>query len=254
MKRNESGDMSLVEHLEELRTRIIISLAAWGVAAGSVYYFAPRLLALMEAPLHRLHISLYVTTLQGAFMVELKMALMGGLFVAGPVILWQVLLFVMPALTKGERRALIATIPFGILLFMGGAVFAYMLILPTAVRFLMSFTSEELKPIVDVQNYIGFVTTLLLMTGLVFQMPLVMLFLSFIGLVNASLLSTYRRVAWFGCFLLSAVMTPTPDAFTMIAVALPMVLLYEISILLVRFVKRPPAVEEPEEEPAESAF
>ena len=162
------------------------------------------------------------------------------------MILWQLLLFIMPALSRSEKRALIGVVPFGVLLFVGGVSFSLFLVLPTALKFLIGFAGDALTPMIAVGNYIGFITSLALLCGIIFQMPLIMLFLSFIGIVNAKMLTSYRRYAYFACFALSAVVTPTPDAFTMIIVALPMLLLYEVSIILVRVIRRaetPPSIE-----------
>jgi sec-independent protein translocase protein TatC len=189
--------------------------------------------------------------LQEGFMTYLKLAVIGGGFLAAPVILWQLLLFVVPALTPRERRAVVSIVPFGVILFLAGVAFSYFLVLPTAVRFLLSFTSPDtIQPMLMANEYLGFVSTLALMCGVIFQMPLIILALSFIGIVNAAMLSAYRRFAYFGCFLLSALMTPTPDAFTMCIVAFPMLLLYEVSIILVRIFNRPSREQsQPSEEP-----
>jgi sec-independent protein translocase protein TatC len=241
------GDMSVIDHLDELRTRIIISIVAWACAAGLVWYLTPDMLRWMVYPLHGT--KLYAPGLQDAFMIYLKLALIGGGFLAGPVVLWQLILFVVPALTSRERRAVLSIVPFGIILFVTGVAFSYFLVLPTAIRFLLSFTGAgTIEPMLMVDKYLSFVSTLALMCGVIFQMPLIILALGFIGLVNAKLLSDYRRFAWFGCFLLSAVMTPTPDAFTMCIVAFPMVLLYEVSIILVKIFNRPSREQNPPSE------
>lgn len=234
---NPDGDMSVIEHLDELRTRIIISLVAWALASVGVWYFSHMLLDVVLAPLHARGVEMNVSTLQGAFMTYLKIAIICGGFLASPVMLWQLVLFVLPALTGTEKRALLAVVPFGIILFAGGVAFSLTLVLPTAVKFLLSFTGAEMKPLIMAESYLSFVSSLALMCGLIFEMPLILLFLAFIGLVNGPMLSRYRRYAYFACFALSAVMTPTPDAFTMVIVALPMLLLYEISIILVRIFK-----------------
>lgn len=228
----DEKEMSLTEHLEELRSRILTSLAAWVVGAIVVYNFAPSLLSFTRPLLG--NAELIFTSPMEAFMAYLKVALIGGFFAASPVIGIQALLFVLPGLKANEKRWLLTLMPFSVVLFCLGVAFAYVAVLPVTLKFFLSFQNEHLKATIKLDEHLEFVVNMLALCGLIFQLPLVMLFGSFLGIVKSSFLRSQRRLAYFLSFVIAAVATPTPDMVTATIVALPIIILFEISVLLIR--------------------
>ena len=163
-----------------------------------------------------------------------------GLALASPVILWQIILFIAPGLTSGERRVVFTVLPGAILLFILGVLFCFWLIVPKAIQFFASFNTDIATLAPRLSSYIGLVTTLALWMGLVFETPLIMSILSWLNIVRASTFGRYRRFAIVGAFVLGAVITPTGDPFNMTIVAVPIYLLYEVGALAARLVARQP--------------
>ncbi len=227
--------MTLVEHLEELRTRIIISLFAWVVCSVAAYYFTPQILSLFTTFIST---KLVFTNPTEGFFTYLKISMVTGLFASLPIILHQVLLFVFPGLEKNEKKWIRRLVPFSMLLFLGGVLFAYFVLIPVTMRFFMSFATKDLVPMITIGGFISYVLTLIILTGLMFQTPLVVFFLALIGLVDSRFLREKRRYVIVLIFIIAAVATPTPDSFTQIIVSIPLIVLYEISILFVRLVER----------------
>ncbi|MEW6280562.1 MAG: twin-arginine translocase subunit TatC [Candidatus Eremiobacterota bacterium] len=225
--------MSLVDHLSELRTRIFWAILAWAAASVACYFYTPKFLELVRPLLGKDAILIFTAPTE-AFFAYLTLAMVAGIFVASPVILYQILMFVLPGLTVRERRWLLLMMPMAMLLFVAGLAFAYYAVLPVTMGFFMSYATPDLKPQIKIGDFLGFVQGILLLLGVVFQLPLVLLFLANLGIVNSRSLSRHRRIALFGSFLVSAVVTPTPDAMTCIVVALPLWLLFEVSLVLMR--------------------
>ncbi|MDQ7823145.1 MAG: twin-arginine translocase subunit TatC [Candidatus Eremiobacteraeota bacterium] len=227
--------MTLVGHLEELRLRIVYSIAVWILCTIGAYFLTPPVLSYLTGMLHT---KLVFINPAEAFMAYFKVALTLGLFAALPVILHQTLLFIVPGLEPHEKKWVLLLVPMAVLLFFAGLAFACLVLIPATLGFFLSFQTESLTPMITIGGFVSFVTTLVIMSGLIFQMPLVILFLGLIGIVNSRFLREKRRYAVFAIFVIAAIATPTPDAFTMTIVALPMVALYEISLLLVWIIER----------------
>jgi sec-independent protein translocase protein TatC len=222
--------MTLVEHLSELRLRIFVSLLA--VTIGSIigFYLAPNVVDVLRAPVNA---PLVFTTLGGAFFVQLKIALMIGVALASPVVLYQLWAFVSPGLTARERRVARPWIPLAIVFLVLGVGVAYM-ILPFTVGFLLSFQRPGvIEPLITLEAYIGFVTTMFLVFGLVMQFPIVLVLLSKVGIVNAERLRRGRRYVFVGIFVFAVVVTPGGDPFSPTIMAAVMYPLYELTIRLV---------------------
>lgn len=232
-KANQQSDMTLVEHLTELRRRIIITLLAVAIAVVVGFYLSDRIVAYI-AELPGSLVYLYPGE---AFFVHLKLALVFGLAAASPVILYQLVGFVTPALNDVEKWALFVGIPFAALMFAGGVVFAYQVIVPIAYRFFMSFGSGILQPVISIGSYVSFVLGIILPFGVVFQMPLVVVLLCWAGILTPQTLIRYRRFIILGVFVAAAIFTP-PDVISQTLMAGPMLLLYELSILLGKVVVR----------------
>lgn len=231
--------MTLVEHLSELRLRIFIALLAMGLGTIVGFYFAPAVIDLLRTPLGR---PLFFTTLGGAFFIEVKIALMIGLALASPVILYELWAFVAPGLTAQERRVARPWIPLAVIFLLLGVGVAYA-ILPYTVGFLLSFQSPGvIEPLITLEAYIGFVTTLFLAFGLVMQFPIVLVLLAKVGIISVERLRRGRRYVFIGIFIFAVVVTPGGDPISPTIMALVMYPLYELTIRLVSRSERKGAV------------
>jgi sec-independent protein translocase protein TatC len=229
--------MSLVDHLTELRRRIVISVAAVGAGTVVGFFLAPEALMILKAPIPG---PLVFTQPGGALFVQLKLALMIGVALSSPIVLYQFWAFIAPGLTERERRAARPWIPLALLFLVTGITVAY-LILPLTVSFLLGFEIEGVvEPLITVDAYFGFVTTLFLAFGLVMQFPILLVLAAKVGLVDADRLRRGRRYVVIGIFVFAVVVTPGGDPFSPIVMALVMYPLYELTI---RLVSRSPAPE-----------
>jgi sec-independent protein translocase protein TatC len=222
--------MTLVEHLSELRLRVFISLVF--ITLGTIVGFnlAPAVIDLLRAPVGR---PLVFTTLGGALFVEVKIALMIGVALASPVVLYQLWAFVAPGLTPHERRVARPWIPLAVVFLVLGVGVAYA-ILPFTVGFLLSFQRPgAIEPLITLEAYIGFVTTLFLAFGLVMQFPIVLVLLAKVGIVTIERLRRSRRYVFVGIFIFAVIVTPGGDPISPTIMALVMYPLYELTIRLV---------------------
>jgi len=224
--------MSLVDHLSELRRRIGISLVA--VALGTIvgFFFAAQLITFLKAPLN-LGKPLVYTGLGDAFFINLKLAIVVGIVLAMPVLLWQLWAFISPGLTREERRLARPWVPLALAFFVIGVVVAYV-ILPFASTFLLSFSSADLQPLITASEYFGFVTTLFLVFGLVMEYPIVLVLLARVGIITSARLRSSRRIVILAIAIIAAVVTPGGDPISPTVLGVTMYALYELSIVLIR--------------------
>ena len=230
----DDGSMSLVNHLEELRTRLIRSLLAVAVGSCVAYWFIEDIMHYLALPAGKLY---YMQPAE-AFFTYLKVAVVAGFLLALPVVFYHVWRFLLPALTKTERAALGIVVPVSVLLFFAGLAFSFFLVLPAGIRFFMGFGSEELEALFSVNKYFDFVIAFVLPFGFVFELPLVIVVLGKIGILTSEFLKKYRRVVIFLSFIIGAIITPTPDIFTQSMIALPMVALYEVGYFVLKYILR----------------
>ena len=228
----DESAMSLVEHLSELRRRIAISLLAIFLGSLVGFYFAPQLITFLKAPLN-LAKPLVYTGLGDAFFINLKLAVVVGIVIAMPVLVWQLWRFISPGLTREERRMARPWAPLAIVFFVIGVTVAYV-ILPFASTFLLSFSSPDLQPLITASEYFGFVTTLCLAFGLVMEYPIVLVLLAKVGIITSARLRRSRRVVILAIAIISAVVTPGGDPISPTVLGVTMYLLYEFSIVLIR--------------------
>ncbi|MBI3930218.1 MAG: twin-arginine translocase subunit TatC [Armatimonadetes bacterium] len=227
--------MTLVGHLDELRGRLLWALGSWAVAATICYYYTPHLLAVARPHLIG-KAELIFTAPAAAFFAYLQVAMVAGFFLACPIIIYQVVMFVLPGLEPHERRYLFQLMPVGVILFVVGVTFGYYVVLPVTMKFFLSFSTEDLRGMIDIKSLVGWVLGILAICGIIFQLPLVLFFGALIGFVRSEFLRKQRRMAIFLAFLISAIATPTPDAFTASVVAVPILLLFEGSLVLIRLI------------------
>lgn len=228
------GQMTLVKHLAELRSRIIKSLIAVAIGTGVAYYFIEDIMKLITLPTGKLY---YLQPAE-AFFTYLKIALFVGFLLALPIVFYQVWRFVLPALTVREKFIIGVLVPSSVLLFFAGLAFSFFLVLPAAIEFFVGFSTENLQPMFSLHQYFDFVLGFILPFGAVFEVPLVVLVLAKIGLVSSRFLASKQRIVIFLSFVIGAVVSPTVDIFTQSMIALPLILLYEISYFIVKYVMK----------------
>lgn len=231
--------MTMLEHLTELRNRIIISGLALLVGMGVALVPIPGFKSLTQFVIDLLVAIPDARNVQlirpGEYiLIYLQVAIVIGAALAMPVILYQVLRFVLPALLEHEKKYLFLALPGAALSFVFGIAFGYGLLLPAAIQFLLGFSPPEIKTEWALSEYISTVTTLLFWMGATFQTPLLMFFLTKLGIVGVDRLQRLRKYVLVGAFVVGAVITPTPDPVTQTIVSLPLYLLFEIGILLAR--------------------
>jgi sec-independent protein translocase protein TatC len=227
--------LSLREHLIELRHRLkwaVIWLMA-GFAAS--YYWSQQIFHFLMRPVFAAlpegEKALHFSSSIEPFMIYLKVGLYAGLFVASPLIFWQIWMFVAPGLYRRERKKILPFVAAATLFFVGGAVFCYLVILPPAFQFLINAAGPDIKPVLMMDDQLGLVMMLLLAFGIVFELPLILTLLAMLGIVDHKFLSKWRRHAIVVNVIIAAVVTPTGDPFNLALMALPMLLCYELGIL-----------------------
>jgi sec-independent protein translocase protein TatC len=232
--KSNSGEMPFLDHLEELRWRIIYSLAAILISVGigfwvSLHYDVVGLLAQPILPLIPEHKLVYTHPSEG-FTVILNASLTIGTVLAAPVVIYQVWAFLSPALHKHERRVGIGVLFSGLLLFISGASLAYFVVVPLALPWLMGFAGPSLVPLITAEEYFSFVFAMVLTFGVSFELPIVVLALAVLGIVTPQFLSKYRRHAIVLIVIIGAFLTPGDLVWTTVALSVPLYALYEISV------------------------
>jgi sec-independent protein translocase protein TatC len=223
--------MPFLDHLEEMRWRILKALAAVVLLAVGCLYFGEVLLNLLTSRLQRLDNppKLVFLSPAGMLLVRMNVALVAGAILALPVIFYQAWAFIAPGLVEKERSYVLRIVGFSMLCFLAGGALAYEVVVPISLRFMVKMTAPGIDPFFDIRSYIGFVVRFIIAFGLVFEMPVISYFLTKIGLMTPRFLSKNRRYAIVLIFVVAAVLTP-PDVLSQILMAIPLIALYEISI------------------------
>ncbi len=223
--------MSLVDHLSELRTRVFKALLAVGVGSAIGFLLVPGLIEILSRPLDGR--PLYFTSPGEAFFIQLKLALVVGVIVGMPVILYQLWAFISPGLTPDERRLARPWVPIALLFFAIGVAVAWV-VLPFAIGFLLGFETPSLQALITADNYFGFIGTMFLAFGLTMEFPIVLVLLSKVGIITSPRLRSSRRYVILGIAIFAALVTPGGDIISPIVLGVVMYALYELSIVLVR--------------------
>lgn len=229
-----NGSMSIIAHLTELRKRLIRSLIAIGIGSCIAYYFIEDIMHILTGPAGKLY---YMQPAE-AFFTYIKVAVFVGFLFALPVVLYQIWRFVLPALMGTERYIISVIVPISLFLFLAGLAFSFFFVMPAGIKFLMGFSTDELQPMFSLKQYFDFVISFLLPFGFIFEMPLAIVLLAKIGIVSSKFLAKQQRLVIFLTFVIGAIVSPTPDVFSQSMIAIPMILLYEISFVIVRFVMK----------------
>lgn len=226
-------EMSIIDHLTELRRRLIRCVVAVLLGGCITYVFDEEIMQFLLAPAGKL----YFMHPGEAFFSYAKVVLFSGFLLATPVVFYEIWRFFVPAFTRRERMVLGIMVPSSILLFYAGLAFSFFLIVPIGIKFFMGMGSEDLSPLFSIEKYLDFIITFLLPFGLAFELPLVIIIMAAIGLVTSQQLKKYFRYVFFVSFIIGALLTP-PDIISQITLALPLTALYGLSYLVVRFILR----------------
>jgi len=233
------GDMPLVAHLTELRSRLLRIVCIWLVIFAGLFYFANDIYSFVSEPLRALMpegTSMIATDVASPFLTPFKLTLISALFLAMPFVLHQVWSFIAPGLYKHEKRLAVPLLASSIVLFYSGMAFAYYVVFPLVFGFFTSAAPEGVAVMTDINSYLDFVLTLFMAFGLSFEIPVATVLLVLAGVVDVQTLSKSRPYVVVGCFAIGMVLTP-PDVISQTLLAVPMWLLYEIGILFSRFVR-----------------
>jgi sec-independent protein translocase protein TatC len=240
-KSDSSGFSELRFHLGELR-KIILRIS-YALLLGFMvsYYFSDSIIAFIEMPLLKVlppgEQHLYYMGLMEKFFIYMKWSAYSGVFLVSPYIFYQVWKFISPGLYEKEKRIVKRFLVGALLAFLLGSGFAYQFVLPHTFRFLIEFGAKSEKPLINLSQYFSLAAQLVLTTALLFEIPVVLVFLGVLGILKAATLIKYRKQAHVGLSVIAAIITPMPDAVSMILVLIPLSLLYEASILLIRLIR-----------------
>ncbi len=225
--------LSLVEHLDELRSRIVVSLAVFGVALALCFWQNHLLLEIASGPLPSDHKKLLTFGITEPFTTTLTVAAYGAIIISLPIVLYQAYAYVLPAFSKAERRVILPIFLLAPILFLAGVAFSYFIVMPAAVQFLLNFNDSQFNVQVRARDYYSFFSTTMLAGGIVFQMPLAILAVTRLGIVTVSQLTANRRYAYLAIAVIAAAL-PGVDPVSMLIEMVPLLVLYELSILLAR--------------------
>lgn len=227
--------MPFLEHLEELRQRLLKSILSIVLFTIGSYFISKQLMKILISPYPNKDEKLIFLAPTENFMVHIKVALFAGILLSLPVIFYQLWKFIAPGLYKKEQKYVPMIVVFSTFSFLVGALFCYFIIIPYGLNFLLNFNNEQFQASIQIKEYLKFVTLLILVFGVIFELPLLSYFLTKMGIVTPEFLRTKRRYGIVTIFILAAVLTP-PDVFTQACLAGPLILLYEISIWVSRMV------------------
>lgn len=228
MKKLPEKEITFVEHLEELRRRLIVSLAVILVFSIVAYFFSERMINYFTRPLP----GVYFFAPTEAFTVRIKVSLIAGLIASLPLVFYQLWMFVGPGLLKKEVRAIVPIIVSATVFFLAGGGFCFFYVIPAAVKILLGFGTANLKPMISIDSYVSFAAMMVLAFGLVFELPVAAFILGRLGVIDHRFLAHGRRYAAVIILIAAAILTPTPDAFSQLLLAGPLYFLYEVSIVV----------------------
>lgn len=225
-------DMTLTEHLADLRSCLIKSIVALLLGTAISVYFLQNIMDVLTSSAQQLY---YMRPAE-AFMIYMKVALLSGLILASPLILYQLYAFVRPALTLRERRFTLICIPLALMLFILGMLFSYSFVFPRGLEFFLGFAQGRVNPLISMESYLDFMLMLVVPFGFAFNVPVILTLLAYLHIISSKILMKYQRHVILVAFIIAGIITPTPDVITQTLLAVPMILLYEVSIVIIKFV------------------
>jgi len=220
----------ILVHLRELRKRVLWSVIGIALTTTAAFFFADEIIEILKAPAGDTEF-FFIEVVEG-FSTYMKVCFTAGIIAAMPIIMYNLLMFVVPALNSREKKLVFMILPWILLMFFGGVYFGYRYLVPPATQFLLNFGADVATIQPRLGNYVNFVINLLLLIGLVFEMPVVLTFLARIGIISGRWLANKRKIVIVLAFVASAIITPTPDAINQLIVAGTIIVLYEISVWL----------------------
>lgn len=235
----EDEKLPLTSHLEELRKRLIACLVAVGIGFSISYFFSEQIFSILSRPLTTMlpeGSSFIFTGITEAFFTYLKLSFFAGIFLSSPVIIYEIWQFVAPGLYEKEKRYVFPFVFFATLFFVGGIVFCYFIVLPAAFKFFVSYNTQYIRMLPSLGEYLSFSCIFLLSFGVVFELPVFIICLAKIGIITERQLRSNRKLVIIGAFIVSAILTPTPDAINQSLMAVPLIVLYELSIFAVKYI------------------
>jgi sec-independent protein translocase protein TatC len=232
---SSDNKLTVLGHLLELRNRLVKSVIAILIATVICFVFAKQIFYILILPAEGINlVYIEMTEMIGTYM---KVCLIGGIILSMPYLIYHLLMFVSPALTRKEKKYIYIVLPWIVFMFLGGVAFGYFVLIPPATSFLITFGSDIATPQIKIGNYIALVSRLLLAIGLIFELPAITTFLSKLGIITPQWLSRKRKPAIIFAFILAAIITPTFDPINQSLVAAPLIVLYEMSIWLAKLVQ-----------------
>lgn len=234
--------MGFLEHLDEMRHRIIVALIALAIASFIAYFFSFQILKILMRPLPAklpdgTIVKFYYLSVMDAFMARVKIAIFGGFLVSSPIVFYEMLAFLSPALRENEKKWMYPVLGSLVALFMTGVAICYFFVIPPAFRWLVSQGGDVLHPMLTVSEYVRFVSLFLLAFGVAFETPLVVLFLIRLGIVKRETLREQWRFVYVGCFVVAALSTPDWSPLPMLILGFSLVVLFELSMFVARFIE-----------------
>jgi len=250
MSKDQSGEMPLLDHLEELRWRLIKALVSIVLFAVVGFIFSNAIIEILKIPIDQTEpkLALLNTTILGVFLAKMRVAIMVGIVFSLPVIIYQLWKFIAPGLIANERVFIPVLVLTTIFSFVVGALFSYFIMIPWSLKFfaVLNYGLPDLVNYVTIADYLSYITLLLTFTGIAFELPIVVFILAKLGIVTPSILRKIRRFAYLIILVIAAIFTPA-DPFTMLGVAAPVILLYELSVFVAYMVKQKKEALEEEE-------
>lgn len=228
---SQVNDMTWIEHLDELRWRLVKSAAAVALGMAVCGLAVDPIMAFLTQPVDKL----YFMKPAEAFFIYFKVIFCCGIIAASPVVFYQFWAFLMPAFTAEEKQALLLYVPLSLFFFLGGLAFAWFIVLPQGLHFFLTFSQQSVQPLLSLESYLDFVLFLVLPFGLIFNLPLLTVLLAQAGLVTSRQMKKVRRYVIFAAFVIAAVITPTTDIISQSMLAVPILLLYEGSRFFIRY-------------------
>lgn len=237
-KKDEDNTLDMIGILDKFRSKLLVTLLMLVILTPVAFYFSDLLLYFINKPFIESGNKLNIFTLMGGFMLKFKVSVAAALFILAPVIIYQIWSIIVPALNKSNRMFSRITIIAAVILFYSGVSFVFFILLPAAIKVMLSFVGKDMISTIGADNYLGFILFFSLSMGVLFEVPVIVLVLTRMGIVSPAMLSKKRKYAIVVIWVIAAIITPQPDPLSQAMVGVPLMIIYEISIIISRIVAR----------------